>query len=273
LLLMVAGVTTQFVKPTSAFTCNESVNVALAANGATATASSSATGFAPSGAINGDRKGLFAWQDGYWSTAAAGSGWLEVQFNASRTITEIDLVTIQNNYNAPVEPTDTMTFSAYGLTGFEVQYWTGSSWTTISGNVTGNNKVWRKFTFAAITTTKIRVLANASSDGFGRITEVEAWTGPSPAPRYDLALGATATASSSASSGYGASGVVNGDRKSLNWGNGGGWADAAPVNSFPDWLQVDFGTSKTLGEIDVFTLQDNYAGSSEPTESMTFTQW
>ena len=39
------------------------------------------------------------------------------------------------------------------------------------------------------------------------------------------------------------------------------------------WVQVDFGTNRTLTEIDVFTLQDNYAGSSEPTESMTFTQW
>lgn len=68
----------------SAFTCNESTNVALAANGATATASSAYSGFAASGAINGDRKGLFVWQDGYWSTASTGSHWLEVQFNGSR---------------------------------------------------------------------------------------------------------------------------------------------------------------------------------------------
>jgi YD repeat-containing protein len=45
------------------------INVALAANGATVTASSSFSGFAGSGAINGDRKGLFVWQDGYWSTS------------------------------------------------------------------------------------------------------------------------------------------------------------------------------------------------------------
>ena len=81
------------------------VNVALASNGATVTASSSYSGFAASGAINGDRKGLFVSQNGYWSTAGAGfPAWLEVQFNGSKTITEIDVVTPQDNYQAPIEP-------------------------------------------------------------------------------------------------------------------------------------------------------------------------
>ena len=71
-----------------------------------------------------------------------------------------------------------MTFSLYGLTGFEVQYWNGSAWTTVTGGaVSGNDKAWKKLIFAAITTTKIRVLTNASVDGYSRITEVEAWTG------------------------------------------------------------------------------------------------
>jgi RHS repeat-associated protein len=198
-----------------------------------------------------------------------------VQFNGSKTISEIDVVTVQDNYNFPVEPTDTMTFSGAGLSGYDVQYWNGSAWVTISGgSVNGNNKVWRKFTFSPITTTKIRVLSNASPDGYSRLTEVEAWTGPSPAPRYDLALasnGAVATASNSYNAGYGPAGTINGDRKSLNWTNGGGWNDSGPP--FPDYLEVDFGSVKAVNEIHVFTLQDNYANSAEPTESMTFTLW
>lgn len=258
----------------SAFTCAAPTNVALAANGATATASSTFTGHAASGTINGDRRGLFVWQNGYWAAASSGTAWLEVQFNGSKTISEIDVITVPDNYNAPIEPTDTMMFTSFGMTAYDVQYWNGSAWVTVSGgSVTGNNKVWKKFSFSAVTTTKIRVVGNAAADGFMRVIELEAWTAPSPAPRYNLALGATATASSSASSGWGPSGVVNGDRKSLNWGNGGGWADAAPQNSFPDWLQVDFGTNKTLTEINVFTLQDNYSSPSEPTEATTFTQW
>jgi len=265
-----------FVGSAAAFTCTEPTNVALASNGATATASSSYSGFAASGAINGDRKGLFGWQNGYWSTASSGfPAWLEVQFNGSKTIMEIDVVTIQDNYNAPIEPTESMTFALGGLTAYQVQYWNGSAWVTITnGSVSGNNKVWKKFSFAAITTTKIRVLSSASPDNYSRLTELEAWTGPSPAPRYNLALssmGAVASASNSYTSGYGPAGTNNGDRKSLNWTNGGGWNDSGPP--FPDWLQIDFGSVKMIDEVDVFTLQDNYANSVEPTESMTFTLW
>ena len=69
-----------------------------------------------------------------------------------------------------------MTFSLYGLTAYDVQYWNNSTWVTIpGGSVTGNDKVWRKFTFSPITTSKIRVLTNASVDGYSRITEVEAY--------------------------------------------------------------------------------------------------
>ena len=74
-----------------------------------------------------------------------------------------------------------MTFSSYGLTGYEVQYWNGPAWADVpGGSVSGNNKVWRKFTFAALTTSKIRVLSNASPDGWSRLTELEAWSAPPP---------------------------------------------------------------------------------------------
>ena len=53
-------------------------------------------------------------------------------------------------------------FTLYGLSAYEVQYWTGSAWATVpGGGVTGNNKVWRKVTFPAVTTAKIRVVVNA----------------------------------------------------------------------------------------------------------------
>jgi RHS repeat-associated protein len=249
------------------------LNVALASNGATVTASSTYTGYAASGVIDGDRKGLYSGHDGWWSSATSGfPAWVEVQFNGSKTITEIDVLTVQDNYMVPLEPTDSMTFSTYGLTAYDVQYWNSSAWTTITaGNVTGNNKVWRKFSFAAITTTKIRVLSHASPDNYSRLTEVEAWTGTSPAPRYNLALGATATASSIYGPGFEAVSVINGDRKGLNAGSNGNWNDAPPSNTFPDWLQIDFGTNKTINEVDVFSLQDNWTNPVEPTEVMTFT--
>jgi len=76
-----------------------------------------------------------------------------------------------------------MTFGLYGLTGFEVQYWNGSAWADVTGgNITGNNKVWRKVTFSPLTTTRVRVLTNASPDGYSRLTELEAWGNATIAP-------------------------------------------------------------------------------------------
>ena len=163
-----------------------------------------------------------------------------------------------------------MTFTLYGLTGYSVQYWNGAWVTVTGGSVSGNNKVWRKFTFAPITTTKIRVLTSSSPDAYSRITEVEAWGNGVPPPRTNFAPGGLTSASSQISANYPAVSTINGDRRGLNWNNGGGWNDAT-VNTHPDWLQIDFNSSKTIDEINVITLQDNPATSAEPTESMTFT--
>jgi RHS repeat-associated protein len=256
--------------------------VALAANGGVATVSSTyGSGYGAAALNNGDRKGLFTGADGNWNDAAPANSfpdWAEITFSGPQTISEIDVGTLQDNWQAPVEPTDAMTFSLYGLSGYDVEYWTGSAWVAVTGgNVTGNNKVWRKFSFAPVTTSKIRVVSHASVSGYTNLTEIEAWTSASPAPRYDLALaanGATASASSSYTPGnYGPSGVINGDRKGLNAGNNGNWNDAALANSFPDSLQIDFPSSKTIGEVDVFTLQDNWGSPVEPTEQTTFTQY
>src|SRR5713101_3342311 len=106
-----------------------------------------------------------------------------------------------------------MTFSIYGLSQYEVQYWDGSAWTDVTGgNITGNNKVWRKFIFSAITTSKIKVLTHASTDGYSRLVEVEAWGSGVP-PRTNVALassGAVASASSELSGSFPASGTNNG---------------------------------------------------------------
>jgi hypothetical protein len=56
-----------------------------------------------------------------------------------------------------------------------VEYWTGAGWAVLPGaSVTGNNLVWRKFLFAPVNTTKIRVLVRRAA-GYSRITEVEAY--------------------------------------------------------------------------------------------------
>ena len=155
-------------------------NVALAANGAVATASSTATGsgFSPTFAINGNYRGPWGnsvegWND---NTPNVVPDWIEVDFAGSKTIDEISVFGLHDNYTVENTPTETQTFTLYGLIAFNVQYWNGSSWVTIpSGNVTGNNKVWRNFTFSPITTSKIRVTINTVPDSWSRVVEIQAF--------------------------------------------------------------------------------------------------
>jgi hypothetical protein len=155
------------------------INVALAGNGAVATASSVlGANYGPAGAINGDRRGLNWGSGGGWNdgTANASPDWLEIAFAGTKIIDEVSVFSMQDNYGSPVEPTATMTFSLWGLRAFEVQYWTGSAWAAIPGAaVTNNNLVWRRFTFAPVTTSRMRVFVTAALNGYSRIIEAEAW--------------------------------------------------------------------------------------------------
>jgi hypothetical protein len=79
--------------------------------------------------------------------------WLEVDFNGNKSISEIDVFSVQDNFTAPVEPTQSTTASLYGLRDFEVQYWTGFSWAPVpGGTITGNHLAWRRLTFAPLST-------------------------------------------------------------------------------------------------------------------------
>jgi RHS repeat-associated protein len=157
-----------------------SSNVALAANGATATGSTTLSPYVAANVIDGSRRAIngTAWLD---NTFNSFPDWIEISFNGSKTISEIDVITQQDDSQNPVEPTLSQIFSLYGITAFDVQYWNGSAWATVpGGSVTGNNKVWRQFSFAPITTSKIRVMVNAGVDNvYSRVVEVEAWTGAS----------------------------------------------------------------------------------------------
>jgi len=195
-----------------------------------------------------------------------------VDFNGTKSISEVDVFSIQDNYTNPSEPTDAMTFSLYGLTGFDVQYWNGSAWVTVpGGSITGNNKVWRQVTFSAVSTNKIRVLINATVDNISRMAEVEAWTAPASTNMASAANGGTASASSTYVNPPGSwapSAVANDDRKGANNGNGGAWSGSTAT--LPQWVQVDFNGTKSISEVDVFSVQDNYTSPSEPTQAMTF---
>ena len=162
------------------------INVAAAVNGGTASASSTQDGYSPDAVIDGDRKGLNLTTGGGWrdDTASVFPDWIQVQFSDPMNIDEVSVFTQQDTWWSPVEPTESLNFFNNGITGFEVQYWTGATWTTVpGGSVTGNTKVWRKFTFASVMTDRIRVLIHASRLAFSTVVEVEAFGVPaSPDP-------------------------------------------------------------------------------------------
>jgi hypothetical protein len=134
-----------------------------------------------SGVTNGDRQGLgWGTNDGGWfeQTSFSFPDWLVVEFDGEKTITEIDVVTLQDNFVTPIEPTLLTPFTLYGITEFDVQYWDGADWVTVPGGaIVGNDKVWRQITFPAVSTTKIRILIHDSVYPYSLLVEVEAWGG------------------------------------------------------------------------------------------------
>ncbi|HET7462475.1 MAG TPA: carboxypeptidase regulatory-like domain-containing protein [Longimicrobium sp.] len=258
-------------------------NVASLYRGGAATASSEISpNRAAYTAVNNDRRGLHQSTDSYYgggwhdATADAFPDWLEVAFNGVKTISEVDVYTVQDNQWSPVDPTESLTFSSYGIQDFDVEYWTGSAWQLVpGGQIVNNNRVWRQIVFAPLTTSKIRVVVKRALNGYSRIAEVEAWDGV----RVNVALesnGAVATGSSTYGAGFEARAAINGDRRAVHWGSdsatGSGWHDATP-DGYPDVLEVAFVAAATISEVDVFSIQDNYASPAEPTEAMTFTQY
>ena len=159
-----------------------SVNVALAANGGVASASSTIVfpGYSfPVAAVNdGDRSGVNWGHGGGWNSATANAfpDWVQINFSGSQTIDQVIVYTLQDNYLAPVDPPANMTFSLYGITAFQVQGWNGTAWVNLGAAVSGNNLVKRPVGFAAYTTNRIRVNITAALDSYARVVEIEAWT-------------------------------------------------------------------------------------------------
>jgi hypothetical protein len=166
---------TQFVIPLPR------INVALDLNGGVATASSSFTDirtYFPSGAIDGERAGVNWENAGGWNDATRDE-WpdhLEIAFNGAKTIDEIKVYTLQDNFQNPSEPTEAMTCEMHGLIDFDVQVWSGTNWVTIQGGeIRNNNKVITTVTFPAVTTSMIRILCLNGRVHYSRIVEVEAF--------------------------------------------------------------------------------------------------
>ena len=155
-----------------------STNYALASNGATASASSVYNAGYPASSVIDNKRSGAGWGNGAgWNdlTTAVFPDWIQINFSGQKSIDHVVVYTLQDNVANPAEPTDSMTFSKYGLTGFQVQAWNGSSWMLL-GNVANNRFVKRTVSFNPMTTDRIRIVGTAAADrAWCRITEIEAW--------------------------------------------------------------------------------------------------
>jgi hypothetical protein len=189
--------------------------------------------------------------------------------------------TVKDSYNDGMSVPNGQTFTLYGITNFNVQYWNGSAFVDVPGGaVTGNTQVRRSFLLSPeIITDKIRVVINDSADHrYSRIAEIEAYSCspvavPTPCDTNNVArstAGATAVGSSEFSPSFPASGAIDGEHNGNNWGAGGGWNDGT-AGVFPDDLVINFNGSKTINHIDVYTLKDDYNSGSAVNDSTFFT--
>ncbi len=299
---------TPTVTPTP--TPSSRTNVALSSNGASISASSTyAPNYPASALINGLRHtnnqygNNGSWLAGIYPSSSTPQT-VEVTFPGSKTINEIDLFTMADAVNYNTAPALTDTFIDYGVVAFTVDYWNGSGWINLE-TVTGNNKVWRQFTFSPVSTTKIRVVVTQDGQraGVAHLVEVEAWSGssgvtptptpmptptvtptptptptvtptPTPSSRTNVALssnGASISASSTYAPNYPASALINGLRHTNNqYANSGSWLSSNnPANS-PQLLEIQFSGSKTIDEINLLSLADAVNYTTDPSLTDTF---
>ncbi len=158
-------------------------NQALATAGTSVTASSTFNDpnypqlhFAATSINDGEAAGANWERDGGWNdgTFNAFPDRVDFNFNGLKTITRAVVYTVQDHYQSPTQPDETMTFNLYGITDFMVLGWDGRQWQVL-GSVHNNNLVKRTVTFAPFTTDRIRIEITNAKAGYSRITEVEAW--------------------------------------------------------------------------------------------------
>ncbi len=161
---------------------NGLVNYALTALGAVPSASSTFTdrNYSVTGAFDGEITGANWEAGGGWndSTRSVWPDNLDVAFSGgAKTISEIRVYTLQNNFRSPVSPDENTDASLYGILDFQVQTWNGAAWETLSGgNISGNTKALRVITLGTpITTTKVRVLITNGRVYYSRIVELECY--------------------------------------------------------------------------------------------------
>lgn len=145
-------------------------NVALTTNGATAGASTTASGFNAADLLNGQTSSA-SWGSaggGWQGNTVGGTDYVDITFSESKTIDKIKIHTLNS---------DTQPAASFGVRDFDIQYWANGTWNTIKSVTNNTNAIYTE-DFSALTTDKIRIdVKDVNTDGidpkYARLVEVE----------------------------------------------------------------------------------------------------
>lgn len=244
----VSGDNTDFIDAVSISSTTENAAPRVAANASSTVNSSWAAGYAIDNNTGNDNG---------WSSvqqSQTGNQWINVDFGATYSINKIKVIPRTHNNTVYSFPQDFKFQSSIN----------GTTWTDIAGQSYTNypnpaNNSGEIFTLAAPVNTRYLQMMGTKfrtddfNNYFMQICEIYGLTsGSNP----NLAIGATATASTTyPTEGYSPSRVNDGSN-STALGGSYSWSNAyqAPL---PQWVQLDFGTTRTFNRIELYTT-DGY---------------
>jgi hypothetical protein len=217
------------------------------ARGVATTASYTASGTAGANAVNG-----YPVNEPIWGTFGSpnATDWLELNLGQARTVDEVRLYVrndrATNRYRPPAS--------------YQVQYWTGSAWATVSSQVktpATPRSNYNLVRFASVSTQRLRVQVTHASGFKTGLTEVQAFArggGPAPGPGNKAG---PATPSASYTSPWetvaalndGIDPPVSNDTVNPRWGT---WP-----NTGQQWAELTWSSPQTLDAADVYFFDDN----------------
>ncbi|GAA5066012.1 hypothetical protein HNP84_001225 [Thermocatellispora tengchongensis] len=215
------------------------------------TASASHTGSGTS--VGGARDG-FPINEPFWGAGGSPNGqdWYEIDFGSPQTFNEVwlhfrDTRPASGTYRAP---------SAY-----DIQYWNGSSWATVSGQVKSPatpRANFNKVIFAPVTAQRVRMLATNASGAKTGLTEIKIFNRGGAQPPANRALSATASCSYT-SSWESCAAVNNGDEPAAS--NIPGPNQGTRWGTWPQtgqhWADLTWSTAQTLNRAEVYFFDDD----------------
>ncbi|MGW0201596.1 galactose-binding domain-containing protein [Nonomuraea sp. NPDC003201] len=221
-------------------------NLTNLASGATATASTTASGSTTAGAVDG-----FPINEPFWGGTTAGQDWYELNFGSAKTVNEVRLYFKDSRpasatYRAPAS--------------YDIQYYNGSAWVSVPGQAktpSAPRANYNVVQFSAVSTQRLRVLATAASGARTGLTEIKVFNRGGTQQPNPTNLASSATPSASNTSSWESVAAINdgidppssNDTVNPRWGC---WPETGQ-----QWVDLAWGSAQNLNRAEVYFFDDD----------------